>query len=516
MNVNADEWLFEDEPEQKADEEVPPWKLLIVDDEPSVHDVTRLALGDVCFEGGELALLNAYSAAEARELLQRHDDVAVILLDVVMETDHAGLDLVKWIRGELGNPFTRIVMRTGQPGQAPERRVILDYDINDYKEKTELSSQKLFSAVITALRGYRHLKALEKNRRGLERIVVSSGSLYNAASLEQFISGVLIQLEALLHLGGDSFYSKALGILGDGEGGLENQRIIAGTGEFECSSRRRLREVVDREALDAITAAYEKRESVCGPDTVILDLRGSEGRDGLVYLSGCRTVLDEVDRRLVEVFASHASMALNNLYLNQEIEYSQRELMFSLGEIAEFRSQETSRHVARVSKIAERLAGFYGLGDDECNLVLLAAAMHDVGKIAIPDAILKKPGPLTDSEWTVMQSHCIWGGHLLQGSNRPLLRAAGIIATQHHEKWDGTGYPQKLAGENIHVYGRIAALADVFDALCNPRCYKAAWALADVEHYIRDQRGRHFDPVLADLFLDNFDAFVAIRAAYQD
>ena len=517
MNTSADDLLFDDDAvSNELDTESAAWKLLVVDDEPGIHDVTWFVLEDVRFEGRGLQFLHAYNAGDACRILNDHPDVAVVLLDVVMETDHAGLELVKGIRTELSNSFVRIILRTGQPGYAPERSVILDYDINDYKEKTELSSQKLFSSVVTALRGYRDIMALEKNRRGLEEVIMSSGSLYEVQSLEQFIKGVLLQLEVLLHLGNDSFYSRSFGILSDKRGKLEDQRIIAGTGEFEMASHLPLKEIVDRESLAVIMEACNRRKSVCKGDVVVVDLQGSDGRDGLIYLGGCNLIPDEVDRHLLEVFASNASMALNNLYLNQEIEYGQRELMFSLGEIAEFRSQETSRHVARMSKVAEKLGRIYGLPDDECNLLLLAASMHDVGKIAIPDAILKKPGPFTDAEWVVMQSHCIWGEHLLKGSKRPLLRAATIVALQHHEKWDGSGYPNHLKGEEIHLYGRIAALADVFDALSHKRCYKDAWSLDDVKMLIQEQSGRHFDPHLAQLFIENFDAFVAIRAAYKD
>jgi response regulator RpfG family c-di-GMP phosphodiesterase len=517
MTTTAKVLQFKDEPQKQSPKQPSPsWKVLIVDDEPGVHDVTVFALEDVRFENRSIEFLHAYSAAEARDVLESHGDVAVILLDVVMETDQAGLQFAKQLREELNNPFSRVILRTGQPGQAPERQVILDYDINDYREKTELSSKKLFTAVITALRSYRDITALDKNGRGLEHVIVSSGALYQTQSREQFMSSILSQLGTLLNLGGDAFYSRGFGFAGDERDRVEDQRIVAGTGDFESAANRRLKEVVDAATLDAIDEACRTRRCVYRGNKVVIDLQARDGCDGIIFFDGCRRQLDDVDKRLIEIFTSHSSMALNNLYLNQELEFGQRELMFSLGEIAEFRSRETSRHVARMSKIAERLAWLHGMDEEECNLVLLAATMHDVGKIAIPDAILHKSGPLSDHEWVVMQSHCIWGEHLLKGSKRPLLRAASIIASQHHEKWDGSGYPNHLAGEEIHLYGRIAALADVFDALCNKRCYKEAWTLDEVRRYIEDQRGRHFDPTLTDHFLDNFELFVEVREAYHD
>jgi response regulator RpfG family c-di-GMP phosphodiesterase len=510
--------LFTDEPASSAPpKRESPWQLLIVDDEPSVHEITRLALEELELDGRPLEFISTYSAAEARHTLAENPNIAVILLDVVMETDDAGLVLVDHIRRKLNNALVRIILRTGQPGQAPERQVILEHDINDYKEKTDLSSSKLFSTVVTALRGYRDLTALDKNRRGLEKIISASRSLYDLQSMETFVAGLLTQLESLMDLGESSFFSKSFGVLGRlSEDPLENQRIIAGTGEYADMAHRPVHEAVGPKELATIKQSLVQRKSLYQEDTVVVELQGSNGQDGLLYLSGRGQPLDEVDRNLLDIFTSNASMALNNLYLNQEIEYTQREILFTLGEIAEFRSRETGRHVARMSKTAGLIARKLDLGEDECNIVMLAASMHDLGKIAIPDAILSKPGKLTAEEWQLMKSHALLGYKLLKGSNRPLLRAAATIAHEHHEKWDGRGYPRGLAGHDIHLYGRIAALADVFDALGNKRCYKTAWSREEIIGYFEEQRGKHFDPVLVDLFLENADEFFAIREAYAD
>ena len=158
-----DELIFSDE-EVVAPEATDQshWKIMLIDDEKEIHNVTKLALKDFTYEGRELVFVSAYSAQEARQLIESHPDTALILLDVVMETDHAGLTLAKYIRETLGNNFVRIILRTGQPGQAPEGTVIVDYDINDYKAKTELTTQKLFTTVVTALRSYRDITTLDK------------------------------------------------------------------------------------------------------------------------------------------------------------------------------------------------------------------------------------------------------------------------------------------------------------------------------------------------------------------
>ena len=178
MSADSDLLTFADEDEQAP---VPTgenaWKVLIADDEQSVHDVTHLTLNKFEFEGHGLQFLSAYSGSEAKALIEQHPDTALILLDVVIESDDAGLEVARYIRRDLGNHQIRIVLRTGQPGQAPERHVILNYDINDYKEKTELTTKKLFTTVISALRSYRDLKVIERNREGLERIIDASPNI---------------------------------------------------------------------------------------------------------------------------------------------------------------------------------------------------------------------------------------------------------------------------------------------------------------------------------------------------
>src|SRR3712207_5049906 len=174
------------------------WKVAVVDDDPAVHDGTRFALQDYDLHGRGLELLSARSAAEARDLLRRNPDMAVILLDVVMETEGAGLELVEFVRKELGNETVRIILRTGQPGQAPERRIVVDYDINDYKAKTELTAEKLFTALTAALRGFEQLQRLSETRRGLEIIIDAAAHLFDFKSMQLLAEGVLMQLASLL------------------------------------------------------------------------------------------------------------------------------------------------------------------------------------------------------------------------------------------------------------------------------------------------------------------------------
>ena len=199
-----------------------------------------------------------------------------------------------------------------------------------------------------------------------------------------------------------------------------------------------------------------------------------------------------------------------------EIEDTQKEMIYKMGEIAESRSEETGFHVRRVAECCKQLALLYGLEDDSAYILYYASPMHDIGKVAIPDNILKKPEKLTSYEWKVMKTHTTIGYYLFKEAKRPILQAAAIVAHEHHEKYDGSGYPLGLKGDKIHIYARILAIADVFDALLSVRVYKKAWNIDDVKTLFQNEKGKHFDPKITQIFLDNFDQFIAIRDKYPD
>lgn len=212
---------------------------------------------------------------------------------------------------------------------------------------------------------------------------------------------------------------------------------------------------------------------------------------------------DKIDEGLTEIRA-----------LNQEIIDTQREVLTTIGEICETRSRETGQHVKRVAEYSYLLAQLAGVKD--ANLIKQASPMHDIGKMAIPDSILNKPGKLNKDEWQIMKSHATLGQTMLINSHRPIFKMASIIAFEHHECWDGNGYPKGLQGNDIHIAGRITALADVFDALGSKRCYKDAWSQDETLSLMKEQRGLHFDPELIDIFFANLDAFLQIQNKYPD
>jgi response regulator RpfG family c-di-GMP phosphodiesterase len=228
-------------------------------------------------------------------------------------------------------------------------------------------------------------------------------------------------------------------------------------------------------------------------------------------------VADEINLFNSEIIAHQDMLKKKNeelIALNDEIESTLRETVYTMGVIEERRSKETSNHTKRVSLYGQLVAQKLGLTPNEVDLITAASPLHDIGKLGIPDEVLLKPGRFNDEERRIMMNHPAIGFAMLQHSRRDILVAAGVIAYQHQEKWDGSGYPQGLAGEEIHIFARIIALADVFDALYSPRVYKEAWPIEKVVEWIGEQRGKHFDPQLVDIFLENVDGFVAIYNSY--
>ncbi|MEP3116254.1 DUF3369 domain-containing protein [Nisaea sp.] len=495
------------------------WKVVIVDDDPGMHDVTKLTLADFEFAGRGLSFVSCYSGAEAKEVLVDHQDAALILLDVVMETEDAGLQVAHYIRSHLNNWRSRIVLRTGQPGQAPERKVIADYDINDYKEKTDLTATKLFTLLCSSLRSYRDIVTIEQNKRGLEQVIEASANVFELKSMNKFAEGALEQLTALLHLDPSAVYMQrgsptAAGGLAASYAG-DKLRILAATGTFGDYAGDHADQVLPADVVGRLDDAVKRRSSHYGDGDFVGFFEDRHGSVNLTYMSGVGTISD-VDQRLLELFIQNVSIAFENAQLHEDVASTQREIVYMLGEAVETRSQETGNHVKRVAEISRILAVAYGLEEEEVELIKLASPLHDIGKIGVPDAILNKPGKLDPEEWVVMKSHAELGHRMLAGSNRKILKAAATIALEHHEKWDGSGYPHGKKGDDIHIYGRLTALADVFDALGSDRCYKQAWPLDRIVSLLQEERGRHFDPLGVDLFMANFDEIVAVRERFAD
>ncbi|HEV7814543.1 MAG TPA: DUF3369 domain-containing protein [Janthinobacterium sp.] len=497
-----------------ASPKLPPWKVLLVDDEPDIHDITKLTLSRFRLEGRSLSFVHAYSGAEAKEVLAREEDIALVFLDVVMEKEDSGLEVARWMREDLNNQFTRIVLRTGQPGQAPEERVIVNYDINDYKEKTELDRTKLFTTTFAALRAYRDITKVEEARKaqlnyreGLERVIAASSHIFKQRNLKDFASGLLQQVVALLRLE----TSMLLRLRGASAISAEHDyEVLAQIGEAEDTAN-----MLSPELLAQLDHAKSNKISHLHGDTYVGYFPNSSGKASLLVLKGVEEI-SEIDAKLLEVFCSGVAIAFDNILLTQEITDTQAELILRLGDVVESRSNEAGNHVRRMSEVCFLLAQAAGLPEDETAVLRHAAPMHDIGKIATPDSVLLKPGKLDAAEWEIMKQHPSVGLSILDGSQRPILKAAAVIAHQHHEKFDGSGYPQGLSGYDIHLYARIVAVADVFDALMHKRCYKEAWPVDRVVKHLREVSGQHLDPLYVELLIQNIDKALSINERFPN
>lgn len=505
-----DDWMIDDDADAKANSSSAPddrpWRVLIVDDEPDIHSVTKYALERVTFKGRGLELLSAYSAAEGYEILSSEPDIALVLLDVVMETDDAGLRLTKQIREELHNHLVRIVLRTGQPGQAPEEDVIVNFDINDYKAKTDLTKQKLFTTLISSLRAYEGLVMIERNRLGLSKILHGSSNLYQLRSLQEFSSGVLNQISAILDVGANGM----LCLLQDDREKMERRfSVIAATGEMTA--------LVEKENLSEnhpyagiVNKALREKKSQFEHPLDALYIHASSGHEFVILITPPWPI-SELDRSLLRVFCDRIAAAFDNLHIYGQLQKSQEATVIALADLGESRDENTGGHVKRVCRLSDAIAAQLQSEDkfsadvtrEFMSLIGMASMLHDIGKVATPDAVLLKPGRHTPDERIIMEQHAGIGekvlsraASLVEGTSYLTLGAQ--IAGGHHEHFDGNGYPRKLKGEQIPLGARIVAVVDVFDALLHRRPYKEAWSLPDVFAYIEARRGTQFDPDVID------------------
>ncbi|MCW8916860.1 MAG: response regulator [Magnetovibrio sp.] len=228
-------------------------------------------------------------------------------------------------------------------------------------------------------------------------------------------------------------------------------------------------------------------------------------------------------RNIIHVHMLHKQILRQNEELEekvkertQELEETRLEVVRRLGRAAEYKDNETGMHVVRMSKIAELLGRALGMDDEEAGMLLIASPMHDIGKIGIPDSVLLKPGKLEGEEWETMKSHVNIGAEILGDHASPLMEMARVVALTHHEKWDGSGYPDGLKGEDIPLVGRITAVADVFDALTSERPYKKGWPVDEAVDFIKSQSGQHFDPKVVEKFLERIEDVIKIRDAHRD
>ncbi len=474
------------------------WKVLIVDDEPDVRTLTRISLRDFTFANRTLEFIEAGSAAEAKLLFEQHPDIAMALVDVVMESEDAGLQLVEYIRQQLGNVMIRIVIRTGQPGIAPERYVIDHYDIDDYKDKTELTASRLYTTVRSALKAYRDLQVINTNRLGLERVLEAAPSIYQLshAPLNFFFNGILTQIIGLCRLSHVSHIESLEGIITTLDNG--EPKVHAYTKQFANNPR-----FAEIHQQCVKTIIYGDQSNSLRDKAEVLPLTIADQIVGYIYIEPIES-LSATDLSLIRIFARQCSQALENHELHSGIVSSFECAIDMLAEIAEYKDKATGGHINRLDYYTREVAMALGIEAEEAAKYGKASRLHDVGKVGIPDHILLKPGALTAEEFEIIKKHTTIGANIL--GHDPVFNLAREIALHHHERWDGNGYPDGILSRELPLPTRIVSVADVFDALISWRPYKQPWSINQARDGIASGAGTQFDPEVVEAFLKVLDS----------
>lgn len=509
MQNNSMDFLLDDEEEVVIYKDS--YKIIIADDEEEIHRVTKLILKFFDFDGKSLSFLDAYSGHEAKLLLKENPDTAVIFLDVVMEDEDSGLKVVKYLREALCNDTTRVVLRTGHPGEAPEEEIIRDYDINDYRLKTELTVKRLNTTMYAALRNYRDLQKLAHHKKGLEKIIKASSNMFEHNTLKEFLETILNELSSfnssqieMLYLREDDKVSNGLVISEQSK----SNTIIAATGKYKDLVDQEIKSIEKLNHVNEWLMNKPISEDLIHPleQGYIIESFGKSDTRNYIYFEGEEK---DLDFSLINLFLSNFSIALDNFILNNTLQSTQRDFVYALAETVESHFEETGSHVFRISEMMYQFAMIKRYSYTESEMFKLASTMHDLGKVSIPDRILKKPARLTPAEYEIMKTHALHGYKILKNQEIPIMKLAGEIALNHHEKFDGSGYPNGLYGLEIPLSARMMAIVDVYDAMTHKRIYKDAIPKEKTLSFIENQKGKHFDPDLVDLFLNNLDRILS-------
>jgi len=511
-----------------------PWKVLVVDDEPAVHDVTALVLAGFMFEGRGIDMLHAFSGAEALTVFERTPDIAVALIDVRMEGDGDGLGLIRRLREQLGNRRVRIVLRTGWGDMQSERDIVVRYDINDYWHKTELSSQKLFSVVVTALRSYRDIVALERSQCGISRLLAASGALFQASSVDEFAETALRELADFLEAGeqaaiyliglsGGSGKALPAGlsiVCSRGDRGALRGRWEPGLKRLNGSEQDC---IVDHGlVLLHLPTRYFETHWICAetgpsespPDPSLLELfrvKATAALNHLLHLEQTRSAQRQ-SLRLLARLESVALLATNPGMSPSGDESDSVLLMLSIqAETAEWGESGALKHIERVGWFAGRLAELAGQAPDFCRAIARVAKFHDIGKLFANPSASRAWHEANGLSQAVAAEHCLLGGEFLRGiAGTTVSKVAHLaieVAMHHHEAWDGSGYPAGLSGSAIPLAARIVALVDFYDTSLGRMGEEGGCSAAEICSCLPSLAGRYFDPGLVDIFLARRDEF---------
>jgi response regulator RpfG family c-di-GMP phosphodiesterase len=507
----ADDFAFSEEEEAGTAGEKAAWKVLIADDEPDVHVATKLVLRDFSFRDRSIEFLDAYSGDEACEVLRQHPDTAVVFLDVVMETEDAGLRAVKRIREEIGNQMVRIILRTGQPGHAPEEEVVLNYHINDYKSKSEMTAKKLFTSIVSALRSFQDLQTIESSRRGLVKVLDAASNM-DFRSRNLFVSGLLMQLGSLLDIGENDLILIRRGET-DGK-----DMIMAACGDFDPFIGEPIRDVLDAESIEHIARVFSTGATHVDDKRSIYLVPLPNLSDVAVYVGSPRRI-SETELALIDIFCMKIVLAYENYEFVEQSRRDQNAEIALLSKVTAHASYLPVAYAINRGRLSRDIAlkmkekGAARAIDSRLpDLLERAAMLADIGNHEVPASILEGASGLSPEDTAVVRKHPEFGTALMQGVLAEVTggRVASLaceVALSHHERFDGSGYPQGLAGEHIPLSGRIVGVADSYMALTSARPWRAAFGHDQAIAMIKQDSGKKYDPQVVASFVAVSDSF---------
>lgn len=432
------------------------FKVLIVDDSKTIHYEIENTIKNITVENIPIEIYHSYSYSDFTKIYNP-GKYALVLTDLVMEEDNSGIKVINYIRNELSDEITRVALMTANPEKVPKDILIKDYQINAYIEKETMNEFSLKLTVLSLLRVYKDMIAFERAIKSIDHVIQNS----NKMDLDELLMEAFFQIRSFLSL-------KMPNIEIHGKIYVDKNQIFPPKSVKYVNTTNSLK--------------YTFEEEISGKNVKLI-LESSKQ-------------LSNIDKDYVRALLSN----LKQSYFYSTLSSVENELVYRLANLIETRSEETGKHVERVSEISYILACEYGFAEKEAQLIKNASGLHDVGKVGIPDHILNKPAKLTDEEFSIMKEHTLIGFELLRNSHLKVFELGAVISLQHHERWDGNGYPYGLTKEEITPEARIVQVADVFEALTHDRCYRPAWPVEKAIEYMHDMKGKQFDPNLIEIF----------------
>jgi len=471
--------IFASEKKVLSTTQLPHWKVLIVDDEPLVHQVTKSVLTNITIDSRKVEFLSAFSAQEAMGVMRRHDDIAVIFLDVVMETPDAGLTICRDIREKLNNHLVQIILRTGQPGSNPENDIVLKYKINGYKDKTELSAQKLFTCLVSALRSYQDLVNIKKSKVGLSKVIAATQQINQSNSVPLFMDGVLSQVVTLIDNCKHSFVFE----MSSTAELPETVRLMSSFGDEQIDKFEDFKRLLQRRLL----TEFKNKQPLESPEQFIQYFNFGERYRYVLFLETDKE-LSTLDLELLQLLSSNIQIALDNLFNYQVVISSQQEVIIQLFNALRAQVNGSSSSVKIILNVSLQLCFDADVGKGNIRLIETLLSFNHQAFITPSN----KPRLLREDDHDVNKN------------------TLSLVLKQLNERFDGTGFPSNLTGNKITLAARIITLASVLESLLSNRAYKKALTFDASLSIIEGQSGRHFDPTFVDCLINNKDQYKKI------